>query len=234
MRMECDRLVQESWPLVRRVALQVASRLPTQVELSDLTQAGFLGLLDAASRYDEAKGVRFSTYAELRIRGSILDGLRELDWVPRSVRRRRRELEAAVGRLEARLERAPNETELAIELGLSVSDLGRIEPGAEMVETTDELDSLVRDPHAIDPHEVLAHRELFRILVDAIDSLNEKERLVMTLYYYEDLTMKGVGEVLGVNESRVSQIHKKAVRTLRRRLGRHVAFESLAGLARTA
>ena len=234
MRMERDRLVQESWPLVRRVALQVASRLPTQVELSDLTQAGFLGLLDAASRYDEAKGVRFSTYAELRIRGSILDGLRELDWVPRSVRRRRRELEAAVGRREARLERAPNETELAIELGLSVSDLGRIEPVAEMVETTDELDSLVRDPHAIDPHEVLAHRELFRILVDAIDSLNEKERLVMTLYYYEDLTMKGVGEVLGVNESRVSQIHKKAVRTLRRHLGRHVAFESLAGLARTA
>ena len=234
MRMERDRLVQESWPLVRRVALQVASRLPTQVELSDLTQAGFLGLLDAASRYDEAKGVRFSTYAELRIRGSILDGLRELDWVPRSVRRRRRELEAAVGRLEARLERAPNETELAIELGLSVSDLGRIELVAEMVETTYELDSLVRDPHAIDPHEVLAHRELFRILVDAIDSLNEKERLVMTLYYYEDLTMKGVGEVLGVNESRVSQIHKKAVRTLRRRLGRHVAFESLAGLARTA
>ena len=234
MRMERDRLVQESWPLVRRVALQVASRLPTQVELSDLTQAGFLGLLDAASRYDEAKGVRFSTYAELRIRGSILDGLRELDWVPRSVRRRRRELEAAVGRLEARLERAPNETELAVELGLSVSDLGRIEPVAEMVETTDELDSLVRDPHAIDPHEVLAHRELFRILVDAIDSLTEKERLVMTLYYYEDLTMKEVGEVLGVNESRVSQIHKKAVRTLRRRLGRHVAFESLAGLARTA
>jgi RNA polymerase sigma factor for flagellar operon FliA len=232
--MERDRLVQESWPLVRRVALQVASRLPTQVELSDLTQAGFLGLLDAASRYDEAKGVRFSTYAELRIRGSILDGLRELDWVPRSVRRRRRELEAAAGRLEARLERAPNETELAVELGLSVSDLGRIEPVAEMVATTDELDSLVRDPHAIDPHEVLAHRELFRILVDAIDSLTEKERLVMTLYYYEDLTMKGVGEVLGVNESRVSQIHKKAVRTLRRRLGRHVAFESLAGLARTA
>lgn len=234
MRMERDRLVQESWPLVRRVALQVASRLPTQVELSDLTQAGFLGLLDAASRYDEAKGVRFSTYAELRIRGSILDGLRELDWVPRSVRRRRRELEAAAGRLEARLERAPNETELAVELGLSVGDLGRIEPVAEMVATTDELDSLVRDPHAIDPHEVLAHRELFRILVDAIDSLTEKERLVMTLYYYEDLTMKGVGEVLGVNESRVSQIHKKAVRTLRRRLGRHVAFESLAGLARTA
>lgn len=234
MRMERDRLVQESWPLVRRVALQVASRLPTQVELSDLTQAGFLGLLDAASRYDEAKGVRFSTYAELRIRGSILDGLRELDWVPRSVRRRRRELEAAAGRLEARLERAPNETELAVELGLSVSDLGRIDPVAEMVQTTDELDSLVRDPHAIDPHEVLAHRELFRILVDAIDSLTEKERLVMTLYYYEDLTMKGVGEVLGVNESRVSQIHRKAVRTLRRRLGRHVAFESLAGLARTA
>ncbi len=228
MRIERDRLVHESWPLVRRVALQVASRLPAQVELSDLTQAGFLGLLDAASRYDAAKGVRFSTYAELRIRGSILDGLRELDWVPRSVRRRRRELEAASGRLEARLGRAPSETELAVELDLSVSDLARIEPVAEMVETTDELDSLVRDPHAIDPHEVLAHRELFRILVDAIDSLTEKERLVMTLYYYEDLTMKGVGEVLGVNESRVSQIHKKAVRTLRRRLGRHVALESLA------
>ena len=199
-----------------------------QVELSDLTQAGVLGLLDAASKYDEAKGVRFSTYAELRIRGSILDGLRELDWVPRSVRRRRRELEAASERLEARLGRSPSETELAAELDLAVSDLSRSQPAAEMVESTDELDSLVRDPNAIDPHEVLAHRELFRILVE---SLTEKERLVMTLYYYEDLTMKGVGEVLGVNESRVSQIHKKAVRTLRKRLGRHLLFASLARTA---
>ena len=231
MRTPRDTLVQKSLPLVRRVALQVASRLPMQVELSDLTQAGVLGLLDAASKYDEAKGVRFSTYAELRIRGSILDGLRELDWVPRSVRRRRRELEAASERLEARLGRSPSETELAAELDLAVSDLSRSQPAAEMVESTDELDSLVRDPNAIDPHEVLAHRELFRILVDAIESLTEKERLVMTLYYYEDLTMKGVGEVLGVNESRVSQIHKKAVRTLRKRLGRHLLFASLARTA---
>ncbi len=228
MRTPRDTLVQKSLPLVRRVALQVASRLPMQVELSDLTQAGVLGLLDAASKYDEAKGVRFSTYAELRIRGSILDGLRELDWVPRSVRRRRRELEAASERLEARLGRSPSETELAAELDLAVSDLSRSQPAAEMVESTDELDSLVRDPNAIDPHEVLAHRELFRILVE---SLTEKERLVMTLYYYEDLTMKGVGEVLGVNESRVSQIHKKAVRTLRKRLGRHLLFASLARTA---
>ena len=122
--------------------------------------------------------------------------------------------------------RSPNEGELAAELDLAVSDLGRIEPAAEMVET-DELDSLVRDPNAIDPHEGLAHRELFRILVDAIESLTEKERLVMTLYYYEDLTMRGVGEVLGVNESRVSQIHKKAVRMLRKRLSRHVSSASL-------
>jgi len=231
MRIERDRLVHESWPLVRRVALQVASRLPAQVELSDLTQAGFLGLLDAASRYDAAKGVRFSTYAELRIRGSILDGLRELDWVPRSVRRRRRELEAASGRLEARLGRAPSETELAVELDLSVSDLGRIEPTVEMVETTDDL---VRDPNAIDPHEALARRELFRILVEAIETLTKNERLVMTLYYYEELTMKAVGEVLGVNESRVSQIHKKAVRTLRKRLGGRVSLAGLTGLVRTA
>ena len=231
MRTPRDTLVQESLPLVRRVALQVASRLPMQVELSDLTQAGVLGLLDAASKYDEAKGVRFSTYAELRIRGSILDGLRALDWVPRSVRRRRRELEAASERLEARLGRSPSETELAAELDLAVSDLGPMEPAAEMVESTAELDGVVRDPNAIDPHEVLAHRELLRILVDAIESLTEKERLVMTLYYYEDLTMKGVGEVLGVNESRVSQIHKKAVRTLRKRLGRHLSFASLARTA---
>jgi len=120
-------------------------------------------LLDAASRYDGARGVRFSTYAELRIRGSILDGLREFDWVPRSVRRRRRELDAAPARLEARLGRSPNETALAAELDLAVSDLGRIEPTAEMVEATDELDNLVRDPNAIDPLEALARRELFRI-----------------------------------------------------------------------
>ena len=195
---------------------------------------GCLGLLDAASRYDGARGVRFSTYAELRIRGSILDGLRELDWVPRSVRRRRRELDAASARLEARLGRSPNETELAAELDLAVSDLGRIEPTAEMVEATDELDNLVRDPNAIDPLEALARRELFRILVEAIETLTKNERLVMTLYYYDELTMKAVGEVLGVNESRVSQIHKKAVRRLRKRLGRRVSFAGLAGLARTA
>ncbi|TDI48315.1 MAG: FliA/WhiG family RNA polymerase sigma factor [Acidobacteria bacterium] len=231
MRTARDTLVHESLLLVRRVALQVARRLPTQVELSDLTQAGCLGLLDAASRYDGARGVRFSTYAELRIRGSILDGLRELDWVPRSVRRRGRELDAASGRLEARLGRSPNETELAAELDIAVSDLGRIEPTVEMVETTDDL---VRDPNAIDPHEALARRELFRILVEAIETLTKNERLVMTLYYYEELTMKAVGEVLGVNESRVSQIHKKAVRTLRKRLGGRVSLAGLTGLVRTA
>lgn len=232
-----ETLVAQCLPLVRRVALHVASRLPAHVELDDLTQAGCLGLLDAAQKFDASKGVRFWTYAELRIRGSILDSLRGLDWLPRSMRRRRRELDAVMSRLESCLGRTPSEEELANELAVTVTrlremveELRMAEARAELVEGLDSVDVFMRDPHGADPHELLERRELVDLVARILEELNERERLVMTLYYHEELTMKEVGHVLGVNESRVSQIHSKAVRTLRQELTRH----SIPPLARTA
>lgn len=214
---------------MRRVALHMLRGLPARVELSDLTQAGFVGLLDAAAKYDQSKGVRFWTYAELRIRGSILDSLRTLDWVPRSVRRRRRELHAATSRLETKLGRPPSDLELSRELGVSVKELRevvvevrRAEASAEMVEGLEDLDTFVRDDRAVDPHRALERREMMALLTRGIEDLPDRERLVVTLYYHEELTMKEVGEVLGVNESRISQIHSSAVKKLRMRLRRHL------------
>ena len=234
-------LVRKCVPLVRRVALNVASRLPSQVEVSDLTQAGYLGLIDAALKFDAHKGVRFWTYAELRIRGAILDSLRGLDWVPRSVRRRRRELDAASARLEACLGRTPTDEELAKELSLTtpafrkmVDEVRSAEASAELVDGLEGIDVFVKDPVAKDPHELLEQSELVVHLTRAVESLSPRERLVMTLYYHEELTMKEVGEILGVNESRVSQIHSKAVRTLRTRLERHLRPQPDPLLARTA
>ncbi len=236
-----EALVRDCLPLVRRVALHVASRLPSQVELSDLIQAGFLGLLDAAQKFDADKGVRFWTYAELRIKGSILDSLRALDWLPRSVRRRRRELDAASARLESCLGRTPSEDELATELALTtdrfrkvVDEVRGAEASAELVEGLDGIDVFVRDPKAKDPHDLLERRELVTLLARGIEGLSERERLVIALYYHEELTMKEVGHVLGVNESRVSQIHSKAVQTLRTRLARHLRPRLTPTLARTA
>ena len=229
MNLQKEALVRDCLPLVRRVALHVAGRLPSQVDLSDLTQAGFLGLLDAAHKFDADKGVRFWTYAELRIKGSILDSLRALDWLPRSVRRRRRELDAASARLESCLGRTPSEDELAAELAVTtdrfrktVDEVRRAEASAKLVEGLDYVDAFVRDPNAKDPHDLLERRELVALLARGIERLSERERQVITLYYHEELTMKEVGQVLGVNESRVSQIHSKAVQTLRTRLSRHL------------
>ena len=233
-------LVRKCVPLVRRVALNVASRLPSRIDVADLTQAGYLGLIDAALKFDADKGVRFWTYAELRIRGAILDSLRGLDWLPRSVRRRRREIDAASARLEACLGRAPTDGELANELSLTltsfrkmVDEVRRAEASAELVEGLDGAGVFVRDPDAEDPYDRLERRELVAHLADAIEALSERERLVLTLYYHEELTMKEVGEVLRVNESRVSQIHSKAIKTLRARFERHLRPQPPA-LARTA
>jgi RNA polymerase sigma factor for flagellar operon FliA len=220
--------VEQSLPLVARVAGALRARLPRSVEKSDLTQAGVVGLLDAADKFDESKGVQFRTYAELRIRGAILDSLRSLDWVPRSVRRLRREIQAAESRLQARLGRRPTEEELASAMKLSAGELlvarervlrSEISCGTE---SSDRAVALAVDSDSPDPQALLEHREIVSLLARAIDKLPERERLVLSLYYHEDLTMKEVGSVLGVNESRVSQIHSKAVETLRRRLRREL------------
>lgn len=229
-----ERLVQETLPLVAKVASAIGARLPHSVELSDLTQAGVLGLLDAADKFDRHKGVRFRTYAELRIRGAILDSLRTLDWVPRSLRRLRRELHRAESRLEGRLGRAPNDEELASAMQISLSDLRaarervrRSEIASGSPESFDRVVALTIDPRSPDPQELLERREIEQLLTQAIERLPARERLVLALYYHEELTMKEVGRVLGVNESRVSQIHSKAVETLRRRLRRELRPRSI-------
>lgn len=229
-------------PLVERVAGALSGRLPAQVERDDLTQAGFLGLMDAAARFDWEKGVRFKTYAELRIRGAILDSLRELDWVPRSLRRKRRELASARTALERRLGRPPDEAELASELKLTIGDLRaaadrvrRAELASGAGESVDRVVPLLSDPNAVDPLRDLERRELQTLLARAVETLPERERLVLKLYYYDELTMKEVGRALGVNESRVSQIHTKAIARLRLRLERDLGTGgSRRGLARSA
>lgn len=231
--MDRERLVQETLPLVARVAGAIGSRLPHSVEMADLTQAGVLGLLDAADKFDRAKGIRFATYAELRIRGAILDSLRGLDWVPRSLRRQRRELQSASSGLEARLGRKPSDEELAAAMELSLLELGatrervRRAEIASAVESFERVVALTIDPSSPDPQELLERREIEELLARAIERLPARERLVLALYYHEELTMKDVGRVLGVNESRVSQIHSKAVETLRRRLRRELRPSSL-------
>ncbi len=224
-----DELVEEALPLVARVAGAIGARLPHAVEMSDLTQAGVIGLLDAADKFDRGKGVLFRTYAELRIRGAILDSLRSLDWVPRSLRRKRRELQRVEGSLEAKLGRKPTDDELALQMKLSLADLKRTREQvrrAELAsfdtESFDRVVALTVDPGSPDPHEVLERREIEQLLARAIDGLPPRERLVLSLYYHEELTMKEVGAVLGVNESRVSQIHGKAIATLRLRLRRDI------------
>ena len=223
--MDRERLVQETLPLVARVAGAIGSRLPHCVEMADLTQAGVLGLLDAADKFDRAKGVRFATYAELRIRGAILDSLRGLDWVPRSLRRQRRELQSASSVLEARLGREPSDEELASAVEVSPAELRamrervrRAEIASGGAESFDRVVALTIDPSSPDPQELLERREIEGLLARAIEKLPARERLVVALYYHEELTMKEVGRVLGVNESRVSQIHSKAVAKLRLRL----------------
>ncbi|HEY7699621.1 MAG TPA: sigma-70 family RNA polymerase sigma factor, partial [Vicinamibacteria bacterium] len=182
-----------------KIASAIGSRLPHSVEMSDLTQAGVLGLLDAADKFDRDKGVRFRTYAELRIRGAILDSLRTLDWVPRSLRRLRRELYKAESRLEGRLGRAPNDEELAAAMELSPADVRvarervrRSEIASGTSETFDRVVALTIDPSSPDPQDLLERREIEELLARSIEKLPARERLVLTLYYHEELTMKEV------------------------------------------
>jgi RNA polymerase sigma factor for flagellar operon FliA len=215
-------------PLVKYLASRMQARLPAHVELSDLVNYGIIGLMDAVDKFDPNRGVKFKTYAELRIRGSILDGLRELDWVPRSFRRRQRELERAYHRLESRLGRSADDEEVAEELGISLDEyyemldsLKGINLGQfELLErdTEESFIEYIPDKEENLPTFILEKKEIQRLLAQCIDTLPEKERLVLSLYYYEGLTMKEVGRVLEITESRVSQLHSKAVLRMRGRV----------------
>jgi len=215
----------------------MSSGLPAHVEEADLISYGLVGLISAISRFDVSREIKFETYAIPRIRGAIIDELRSLDWVPRSVRARAREFEKVNMKLEARLQRAPTDEEMATELELSVEDFQEalIQISNSTIVALDELWSVsdstgdqvslldtLPDRGAADPEALVDQGELRDRIADAIAALPEREKLVVALYYYENLTLREIGEVLGVTESRVSQLHTKAVLRLRSKLAGEV------------
>jgi RNA polymerase sigma factor for flagellar operon FliA len=227
-----DRLILTYAPLVKFVAGRLGSGLPTHVDENDLVSYGLLGLIGAIERYDPDRDVKFETYAMSRIKGSIIDELRALDWVPRSIRSRARDIERAMAQLEAQFHRAPTDEELAKKIGIteeelgdSLSDIARssiaaldemwtVSVGGDQVALIDTIE----DTSGPEPQAVLAKTELREALAEAIARLPEREKLVVTLYYYEELTLREIGEVLSVTESRVSQLHTKAILRLKARL----------------
>jgi RNA polymerase sigma factor for flagellar operon FliA len=222
-----DRLVLHYAPLVKYVAGRVGTGLPAHVEISDLIQSGIFGLVDAIEKFEPERGLKFETYAMQRIRGAILDDLRAQDWVPRSVRGKARDLERALERLGAALQRTPTDGELAAELEIELDELHELYRRLRLtsVMALDELVAAGRgdaslaetlpDDGAVDPVATLVARDNRRQLADAIAQLGERDRVVVTLYYFENLTLAEIGEVLGVTESRVSQLHTRAVLRLR-------------------
>ena len=221
-----DQLLLEHLPTVRYLARRIHERLPQHVELDDLVSAGVVGLIDAFSKFDHTKKVQFKSYAQFRIRGAILDSLRTLDWSPRELRRKGRAVEEAIRSVTQKLGRVPSEQEIAkeMELGLTeyqqlLGELKGLEIGSLHMERTedsgDEELSYIPGAPDEDPLFRCLQGEMKQRLTDAIEDLPEKERMVLTLYYYEELTMKEIGLTLGVVESRVSQIHSSAVVRLR-------------------
>lgn len=226
-----DQLILHYSPLVKYVAGRVAVGLPQNVEQADLVSYGIFGLIDAIEKFDLDRGFKFETYAIARIKGAILDELRSIDWVPRSVRAKARAIEKAYAKLEGELHRTPSDEELAVELDMSddqlqatlsqISFIGLVALD-EMLSGGDRGDAMTLGDTVADPGEgpVGAYEveEMRHILADAINRMPEREKIVLTLYYYEGLTLAEIGTVLGVTESRVCQIHTKSVLQLRSRL----------------
>jgi RNA polymerase sigma factor for flagellar operon FliA len=240
-----DRLILTYAPLVKYVAGRLGSGLPAHVDDDDLVSYGVLGLMGAIERYDPDRDVKFETYAIARIRGSIIDELRAMDWVPRSVRARARDIERAIAELERRLHRAPTDAEIAEKLGISEADLedSLTDISRSSIAALDELWTVntggggdqvslidtIEDSEAPDPQRTLSEGEIREAVGEAIARLPEREKLVITLYYYEELTLREIGEVLGVTESRVSQLHTKAVLRLKGRLAGGRSRASIVG-----
>ncbi len=227
-----DRLILHYSPLVKFVAGRVAAGLPQNIEQSDLVSYGIFGLIDAIDKFDPSRGFKFETYAISRIKGAIIDELRSIDWVPRSIRAKARAIERAFSKLENELRRTPSDGEVASELGVSEDELAATMSQISFVGVV-ALDELLAASHdrttgatvgdtiadtANDPVAAFESEEMRHVLADAINRMPDRERLVLTLYYYEGLTLAEIGSVLGVTESRVCQIHTKAILQLRGRL----------------
>jgi RNA polymerase sigma factor for flagellar operon FliA len=224
-----EQIIKDYVPLVKFVAHRVASRLPSHVELDDLIHSGILGLMDAIEKFEPARNIKFKTYAELRIKGAILDGLRELDWVPRSLRRKKKDIESAYHLLEQQMGRAATDEQVADHLGIPLEELHKnlddlkgvtlgtfVEVGEDG--EGESLISFVPDPDAEDPSQTYQASEIKEILREAMDILPKKEKFVVQLYYFDELTMKEIGTLLNITESRVSQLHTKAMLRLRGKL----------------
>ena len=227
---EREQLLLEQLPQVRYIARRIHERLPQHVPFEDLVHSGVLGLIDALNKFDACKHVQFASYAKHRIRGAILDSLRELDWSPRDLRRKARLIEQTHAELDTKLGRAATEPEIAEALGIRLSELqellGELD-GLEITSFTSDSGDDGRDedgtasiasPDDNNPFRLCLDSEMKALLTEALGHLPEREKQVLTLYYYEELTMKEVGAVLGVGESRVSQIHSLAITRLRSRL----------------
>ncbi len=227
-----EKLILQYSPLVKYVAGRLSSSLPQTVDTADLISYGLFGLIDAIEKFDLERGIKFETYAIARIKGAIIDELRAMDWVPRSVRSRAREIEGAYIALENQLKRVPTDVEVAEEMNITLKEFAAILTklsytsvvsfeelwvGGERDDRQSAIGS-IKDERVEDPVAVFESEEIKDILAGAIDRLPEREKVVITLYYYDGLTLKEIGQVLGVTESRISQLHTKAVLRLRARL----------------
>ncbi len=221
-------------PLMKYVVDRVASNVPKYVERDDLLNAAALGLFDALEKYDSGKGTKFETYAVWRIRGAVLDELRAMDWASRSIRRKARHVDTLTRELDQRLGRAASDDELAEVMDISSTEMARVLEEVRGVvllslnqsssETDDGhsggLAEVIEDPHSEDALDEIEKHQLSDVLVDVISDLSEQEKLVLALYYYEEMTLKEIGQTLGISESRVSQIHTKAISRLKGRMRR--------------
>lgn len=227
-----DFFVKQYAPLVKYVAGKVAIGMPHNVEFDDLVGFGVFGLFDAIEKFDPDKHVKFKTYAVTRIRGAIFDELRAIDWVPRSVRQKSRELEETIRVLESQLGRVASDHEIAKAMNINLEEFQKLVlkiSGTSILSlndvwnTGDDNDKIsivdsIEAPSSLNPDTIVEKEEIKRVIIDAIQELPEKEKKVLVLYYYEDLTLKEIGEVLGVTESRISQLHTKAIMRLRTKL----------------
>jgi RNA polymerase sigma factor for flagellar operon FliA len=227
-----ETFIKQYAPLVKYVAGKVAMGMPNNVEFDDLVGYGVFGLMDAIDKYDPEKNVKFKTYAVTRIRGAIFDELRQIDWVPRSVRQKTREIESVISSLEAQLGRTASDQEVAGAMGIDEAEYQKTIQkisGTSILSLNDvwfsgdENDKIsigdsIESPSSLNPDVVVEKEEIRRVIAEAISDLPEKEKKILVLYYYEDLTLKDIGRVLEVTESRVSQLHTKAILRLRSKL----------------
>ena len=227
-----EKLILEYVPLVKLVAGRLNMYLGYNVEFDDLVGYGVFGLIDAIDKFDLSKGYKFETYASLRIRGAILDQIRKMDWIPRSLRQKQKKIDSAINELENSMGRTPTDSEVAKHLGITENEYDTWQGQAkvsnivsldEFVESAGERKvDPVRSKRAEQPEEMVERSEIKRILMETLEVLTEKEKTVVMLYYYEELTLKEISRILEVSESRVSQLHTKALGKMKNRLGKHL------------